>query len=197
MPASVTFFQTYLFLFSAFARWSTSTPLKRADCPGYKASNVQQTDSSVTADLTLAGTACNIYGKDLTDLKFLAEYQTGILPDSLHPVVLVVPCPLDMYLGVWQKYRHSRGLHTMLQSRTNIGYALQTNIPRLSRAGTSVYSTTLVAMNIPTAHGGQFQSRTVAKGFGELYLASLDMLLVLLQYKLLLAGSPGFARRES
>lgn len=55
-------------------------PLKReTDCPGYKASNVQRTDGSVSADLTLAGSECNIYGTDLKDLKFVAEYQTGAL----------------------------------------------------------------------------------------------------------------------
>jgi hypothetical protein len=80
MPASITFFQTCLLLWAACARWSLSVPLKRADCPGYKASNVRQTDNSVTADLTLAGSECNIYGKDLKDLKFVAEYQTGRLP---------------------------------------------------------------------------------------------------------------------
>lgn len=46
-------------------------------CPGYTASNVQTTGSQITgADLTLAGTACNTYGTDLTDLKLLVEYQT-------------------------------------------------------------------------------------------------------------------------
>lgn len=52
----------------------------RADtqqCPGYKASNVQQTDRSLTADLTLAGKPCNTYGTDLQNLKLLVEYQTG------------------------------------------------------------------------------------------------------------------------
>lgn len=49
------------------------------DCPGYKASNVQNDGSRVTADLTLAGTACNVYGDDLTDLKLEVEYQTGTL----------------------------------------------------------------------------------------------------------------------
>jgi hypothetical protein len=46
-------------------------------CPGYAASNIVKTDSSLTADLTLAGTACNIYSDDLQDLKLLVEYQTG------------------------------------------------------------------------------------------------------------------------
>lgn len=46
-------------------------------CPGYTASNVQDDGSKVTADLTLAGTACNVYGQDLTSLKLQVEYQTG------------------------------------------------------------------------------------------------------------------------
>jgi hypothetical protein len=29
--------------------------------------------------LTLAGTACNTYGQDLKDLKFLAQWQTGMI----------------------------------------------------------------------------------------------------------------------
>ncbi|KAE8142571.1 putative alpha/beta-glucosidase agdC [Aspergillus pseudotamarii] len=46
-------------------------------CPGYKASNVQENDRSLTADLTLAGKPCNTYGTDLQNLKLLVEYQTG------------------------------------------------------------------------------------------------------------------------
>lgn len=47
------------------------------DCPGYSASNVVDSGSSVTADLSLAGTACNIYGEDLKDLRLQVEYETG------------------------------------------------------------------------------------------------------------------------
>ncbi|KAI1322869.1 glycoside hydrolase family 31 protein [Xylariaceae sp. FL0255] len=46
------------------------------DCPGYTASNVVDSNGQLTADLTLAGTACSIYGTDITDLKLLVEYQT-------------------------------------------------------------------------------------------------------------------------
>jgi hypothetical protein len=49
------------------------------DCPGYEASNVEKTDSSITADLTLAGDACNVYSNDLKDLKLLVEYQSSKL----------------------------------------------------------------------------------------------------------------------
>ncbi|KAF2092442.1 alpha/beta-glucosidase agdC [Rhizodiscina lignyota] len=47
-----------------------------SDCPGYVASNVVHSKSGVTADLKLAGKACNAYGTDLTELKLKAEYQT-------------------------------------------------------------------------------------------------------------------------
>lgn len=47
------------------------------DCPGYTASNVQDDGGRVTADLALAGPACNVYGNDLTDLKLEVEYQNG------------------------------------------------------------------------------------------------------------------------
>ena len=49
------------------------------DCPGYEASNVVKSESSLTADLKIAGSACNVYGDDLTDLKLLVEYQTSKL----------------------------------------------------------------------------------------------------------------------
>jgi alpha-glucosidase len=52
-------------------------------CPGYTASNVVTTDSSLTADLTLAGPACNVYSEDLQDLKLLVEQQNGICAVSL------------------------------------------------------------------------------------------------------------------
>ena len=48
-------------------------------CPGYKASNVQQGSGKLTADLTLASDACDVYGTDLKDLRLLVEYQSGKL----------------------------------------------------------------------------------------------------------------------
>lgn len=48
-----------------------------SSCPGYTASNVVQTDSGLTASLSLAGDACNIYGYELPYLTLLVEYQTG------------------------------------------------------------------------------------------------------------------------
>jgi hypothetical protein len=47
------------------------------DCPGYVAKDIEETDKSLTATLSLAGDACNVYGDDIQDLKLLVEYQTG------------------------------------------------------------------------------------------------------------------------
>lgn len=49
---------------------------KLAGCPGYRASNVKTTASGMTADLTLAGKACNVYGDDLKDLTLSVTYET-------------------------------------------------------------------------------------------------------------------------
>lgn len=76
----MTFLRTCLLLGSVLVHWTQSAPLRRADdCPGYTASNVQNTEGGITADLTLAGAECNVYGTDLHDLKFEASYQTGEL----------------------------------------------------------------------------------------------------------------------
>ncbi|KAI1380693.1 glycoside hydrolase family 31 protein [Hypoxylon crocopeplum] len=45
-------------------------------CPGYTASNVAETASGLTADLTLAGDACNVYGTDLQDLTLEVSYDS-------------------------------------------------------------------------------------------------------------------------
>jgi hypothetical protein len=44
-------------------------------CPGYKASNIQENDNGFTADLRLAGSACNVYGNDIKDLTLLVRLQ--------------------------------------------------------------------------------------------------------------------------
>jgi len=51
------------------------TKAKKAQdlCPGYTASNVQQVGNGMTASLTLAGKACNVYGTDIEDLTFSME----------------------------------------------------------------------------------------------------------------------------
>lgn len=44
-------------------------------CPGYKASNVQDTEGGFTAYLDLAGSACNVYGNDVEHLALSVEFQ--------------------------------------------------------------------------------------------------------------------------
>lgn len=51
-------------------------------CPGYKATNVKANGGSISADLSLAGAACNVYGTDLDKLVLQVEYETGRRPQS-------------------------------------------------------------------------------------------------------------------
>jgi alpha-glucosidase len=66
-------FKTALWAYSVAAVTAATVD----DCPGYTLSNLVQSQSSLTADLTLNGDACNVYGTDINDLKLLVEYQTG------------------------------------------------------------------------------------------------------------------------
>lgn len=50
-------------------------------CPGYTASNVQNTSTGFTADLSLGGDACNVYGNEIEQLTLTVEYQAS---DRLH-----------------------------------------------------------------------------------------------------------------
>jgi alpha-glucosidase len=63
---------------SAIVHRASSDTLSLAECPGYKASAVKSTRSGLTANLKLAGKACNIYGKDLTDLILEVTFETGV-----------------------------------------------------------------------------------------------------------------------
>ena len=45
--------------------------------PGYSVSNVVTTGTGLTASLTLAGPAYNVYGNDVKDLKLLVNYDAG------------------------------------------------------------------------------------------------------------------------
>ncbi|THV53748.1 hypothetical protein BGAL_0043g00340 [Botrytis galanthina] len=55
-------------------------------CPGYTASNIKRTHYGLTAYLSLAGDACNVYGTDVDFLNLTVEYQSK---DRLH--VEIVP----------------------------------------------------------------------------------------------------------
>lgn len=60
-----------------YPRNASSPALDASSCPGYAATNIITGDSSLTADLTLDGDACNVYGDDLKNLKLEVEYQTS------------------------------------------------------------------------------------------------------------------------
>lgn len=78
MPVQRYIFNTYSKLWGWLA-YAATIVAGQDNCPGYFASNVVTTGSTLTADLHLAGPACNVFGTDLTDLKLLVEYQTGWL----------------------------------------------------------------------------------------------------------------------
>lgn len=65
-------------------RANNVTDSKLDACPGYVASNVHRTAYSLSADLKLAGHACNVYGPDLTSLRLQVTYETGkfVLPNG-------------------------------------------------------------------------------------------------------------------
>ena len=80
----MTFFRGLFFLSNCVALYHAATV---DDCPGYTASNVATTDGGLTADLKLAGTACNVYGYDVDPLTLEVQYQTGssfVCPLPLH-----------------------------------------------------------------------------------------------------------------
>jgi alpha-glucosidase len=45
-------------------------------CPGYSASNIETTGTGLSADLSLAGSPCNSYGKDIENLRLTVIYDT-------------------------------------------------------------------------------------------------------------------------
>ena len=65
-------------------------------CPGYKASNVQQSASGLTATLTLAGQPCNAYGGDVESLDFVVEH---LAKDRLN--VQITPSNVDASNQSW------------------------------------------------------------------------------------------------
>ncbi|CAN8101423.1 unnamed protein product [Discula destructiva] len=55
-------------------------------CPGYTATNVQTSDTGLTADLDLAGPGCSVYGNDVENLTLTVLYQdTGRLNVQIQP----------------------------------------------------------------------------------------------------------------
>lgn len=55
--------------------YDPTAPNAQNVCPGYTASNVANIKQGFTADLNLAGPACNVYGNDISALYLTVEYQ--------------------------------------------------------------------------------------------------------------------------
>ncbi|KAI7222071.1 alpha-glucosidase precursor [Hortaea werneckii] len=53
----------------------TTAPNAQAECPGYRAFNIKETQNSLTANLILAGEACDLYGYDIHELTLDVVYQ--------------------------------------------------------------------------------------------------------------------------
>ena len=88
-------------------------------CPGYMASHVKTSPTGLTANLELAGAACNVYGTDVHSLTLLVEYQTD---QRLH--VSITPTTITLANESW--------------------YLLSTSfVPASSQAGGSVSSSDL------------------------------------------------------
>ncbi|KAK0253659.1 hypothetical protein LTS09_011237 [Friedmanniomyces endolithicus] len=69
----------------------TTAPNAQVVCPGYTASDVQETTTGLTADLTLGGQGCNAHGNDVKYLTLSVQYQSQerlavrIYPKHLQP----------------------------------------------------------------------------------------------------------------
>ncbi|KAK4150243.1 glycosyl hydrolases family 31-domain-containing protein [Chaetomidium leptoderma] len=83
-------FSVFLLLLSAVAVLG-QIPRLAAQCPGYRATNIVQGDSSLVADLILIGN-CSLHSKDVEKLRLLVEYQTDT---RLH--VLIADAGNDVY----------------------------------------------------------------------------------------------------
>jgi alpha-glucosidase len=65
-------------------------------CPGYLASTILRTEYGLTANLILAGPACNAYGTDVETLNLTIEYQSD---DRLH--IEITPSKVDATNSSW------------------------------------------------------------------------------------------------
>jgi len=62
------------------------------DCPGYSASDIVNTDTGLTAKLTLAGPACNVYGADVQNLRLAVNYDSSMAPRYRLVVYILMNC---------------------------------------------------------------------------------------------------------
>ncbi|KAF9554267.1 alpha-glucosidase [Agrocybe pediades] len=73
------FLLALVFVASSFA--TDVNPSVLDACPGYKATNVKSGRNGISADLVLAGKACNVFGNDIAKLSLSVTYETE---DRIH-----------------------------------------------------------------------------------------------------------------
>jgi len=72
-----------LVLWAVLSFASDVGPTKLDACPGYHATNVKTNGGELTADLILAGSACNIFGEDLERLSLSVVYETSMVARNI------------------------------------------------------------------------------------------------------------------
>ena len=90
-------------------------------CPGYKAQNVVSNATGLTADLVLAGQACNVFGNDTATLKLEVTYETGALE------------PCTPHLNLTNPYRVDTRIHLKITDASTVRYEVPESI--LKRPG--------------------------------------------------------------
>lgn len=69
---------TSLFSLLDVARAEYVDPAVLDACPGYEATDVKVSGSTLTAKLVLAGSPCNVFGADIKTLDLAVTYETGV-----------------------------------------------------------------------------------------------------------------------
>lgn len=103
-----------------------------ADCPGYSASNVVTTNTGLTADLSLAGSPCNVYGSDIANLKLSVEYQTS---SRLH--VKIEDAAQQVYQVPTSVLGRPNGTSTASNSSVHFSYVASPFSFAVTRTGTN------------------------------------------------------------
>jgi alpha-glucosidase len=101
-------------------------------------SNIKETAQGLTADLTLAGSACNVYGNDISDLTLTVEYQT---PERLNVQIVprdISPSNQSQYILPEFLSGYPKGDGTTTSNSSNLNFTY-TNDPtfqfQVSRSG--------------------------------------------------------------
>lgn len=67
----------WLAILGRIAFGTVTNPSTLDACPGHDVIRASSTGSSLSADLVLAGNACNVFGKDVSKLKLEVTYETS------------------------------------------------------------------------------------------------------------------------